>query len=193
MKVSVIINSYFIDNEKPNILKRCMDSFKEADEVIALATIPESKISFADGYNRIVKISTGDFIVVVGDNFTCEGNVRDLCIPNKVTVPNINNIKYPGEWMMAYCMPRNIYKELSKEFGLYDPIFFNGSHWEDTDLWRRTRSKYNIIGVETVNFYKPEKSRTIYNMPNYLNKIEINKTAYANKWGDNSLGPLKPN
>jgi hypothetical protein len=190
MKLSVIINSYFIDDEKPNILKRCMDSMQGADEILALATIPGSNISFAEGYNRIAKLATGDFIMVIGDNFICEGNLKDLCVPGFITVPNINNKPYPNEWMMTFCMPRNIFEDLSKDFGLYDPIFYNGSHWEDTDLWRRARYNHSVIGMPTVNLHKQEgkMGRTIGKIPNHLDRIEINKKAYLDKWGDTTLG-----
>jgi hypothetical protein len=190
MKLSVIINSYFIDDEKPNILKRCMDSMQGADEILALATIPGSNISFAEGYNRISKLATGDFIMVIGDNFICEGNLKDLCIPNFVAVPKINGVNYPEEWMMVYCMPRGIFEDLSKDYGLYDPIFNHGSHWEDTDLWRRTRASHKIVGVPSVHCYKQGNisGRTIGKLPDWLNRIEINKKAYKDKWGDDTLG-----
>lgn len=189
MKLSVIINSYFIDDEKPQILKRCLDSMQGADEVLTLVTVPGSGVSFAEGYNKLAEIATGDFILVIGDNFIVEGNLKDLCVPNFVTVPNINGRPYPYEWMMVYCMPRKIFDEIRKPVGLYDPIFYNGSHWEDTDLWRRVRNNYNIIPMPTVNVVKQEgMGRTIGRLPNHLDRIEINKKAYKEKWGDNDLG-----
>lgn len=190
MKLSVIINSYFIDDEKPSILKRCMDSIKDADEVLALVTVPGSGVSFAECYNRIAKLATGDFIMVIGDNFIVEGNLKDLCVPGFITVPNINGREYPNEWMMTFCMPRDIFEDLSKDFGLYDPIFYGGSHWEDTDLWRRARNSHSVIAMPLVNVIKQEgkMGRTIGKLPNWMNRIDMNKQAYFKKWGDNNLG-----
>ncbi len=190
MKLSVIINSYFIDDEKPQILKRCLDSMQGADEVLTLVTVPGSGLSFAEGYNRIAKLATGDFIMVIGDNFIVDGNLKELCVPGFITVPNINGKPYPHEWMMTFCMPRDIFESLSKEYGLYDPIFYNGSHWEDTDLWRRARNSHSVIPMPIVNVIKQEgkMGRTIGKLPNYLDRIEINKKVYREKWGDNDLG-----
>jgi hypothetical protein len=184
--LSAVINSLFIDDEKPNMLKRCMDSLSTADEVIALVTTPSSKISFAEGYNKIVTQAKGDYIFVLGDSFIAEGDLKDLCIPETITVPNINNKVYPAESMMAYCMPKDILVDISKEFGLYDPIFYKGSHWEDTDLWRRAKKKYKIIGVESVNLNKPVYSRTIGSMHGSISRIDANMIAYRKKWGNNN-------
>jgi GT2 family glycosyltransferase len=185
MKLSVVISSYFIDDQKPGILHKTIESMQGADEILALVTHPKAPMSFAESHNKIASIASGDYIMVIGDNFICQGNLKDLCVPDTITVPQINGIAYPGEWMMVYCMPRVAYEEI----GLYDEIFKHGSHWEDTDLWRRARnSRFPVRGINTVNVIKPSNGRTIGRLPEWLDRIEINKKAYIEKWGDETLG-----
>jgi hypothetical protein len=79
-------------------------------------------------------------------------------------------------------LPRYIYEE----FGLYDMRYNEGSHWEDTDLWRTyTVNNIKIKTIDTVDFNKLSNGRTIYNIPDVKVRIAKNMDEYKKKWGDN--------
>jgi hypothetical protein len=79
-------------------------------------------------------------------------------------------------------MPRNIVQTI----GLYDMRFNEGSHWEETDFWRRLRANnVKITPIEFVNFDKPLKGTSISNIEHHEGRKERNKKLYFEKWGDN--------
>jgi len=182
MKISVVISSYWVDDEKPSLLKRCVDSLVDADEILTLVTFPKASLSFAEAHNRIATLATGDYIIVVGDNAVlAEGSLKDMCIPNTVTSPLINSAPFGASGIVIYCMPRNIYEKV----GIYDPIFYNGSHWEDTDLLRNLyENNIEVKQLETVNFSKSQNGRTIESFSNFEEKRQHNQDVYFKKWKD---------
>lgn len=182
MKISVVISSYWVDDEKPMLLKKCVDSLKGADEILTLVTFPKAPLSFSEAHNRIAKLATGDYIIVVGDNATLvEGKLQDMCIPNTVTSALINYQPFGPTGIVIYCFPRDIYEKL----GLYDPLFNDGSHWEDTDMLRRLyENGVEVLQLGNVNFYKPSNGRTIQTREDFEKKRQHNQDVYYKKWGN---------
>lgn len=181
MKISALVSSLWIDDEKPSILKRCLDSLVGADEILSLVTHDSTPLGFADSWNRLATLSTGDYIVFIGDNnIMTLGNLKELCIPNTVTSPSINggSSEFQG---MVFCMPRNIYNQI----GLYDMKFNYGCHWEDIDLWRRIKeNNIELKVISAVNFNRPQGGRTIDLFPDHIAKKRLNHSLYIEKWGD---------
>lgn len=179
MKVSVVISSYWVDDEKPSILQRCIKSLVGYDELLTLVTTKESPLGFADSWNRISSIAKGDYIMFVGDNnYQTAGNLRELCIPNTVTSPTICHQKQDF-WGMVFCMPR----DLVLKFGPYDMIYNNGSHFEDTDLaLRLEKSGISCVCVDSVNFDRPSGGRTIEADVNFMKKRGINAEIFRQTW-----------
>lgn len=180
MKISVVISSYWVDDEKPKLLKRCVDSLVDADEILTLVTFPKAGMSFAEAHNRIASLATGDYIILVGDNAVLDrGSLKDMCKPNTVTVALINSQPFGPSGIVIFCMPRNIYEKV----GIYDPLFYNGSHWEDTDLLRNLyENEIKVEQLETVNFIKPENGRTIQTRPDFEEKRQHNQDVFFKKW-----------
>ncbi len=103
-----------------------------------------------------------------------------MCIPDTVTFPKLNGRFDALPWI--FCVPKNIYEQI----GLYDMRFNEGSHWEDTDFWRRIRANnIKIAPIEFVNFNKPVNGTSIRHIENSQGRIERNKQLYFEKWGDN--------
>jgi len=181
MKVSALISSFWIDDEKPNILKKCLDSLEGVDEILSLVTHPKSPVGFSLSWNRLSLLATGDYIIFIGDNnIMTKGNLKDMCIPNTVTsaLSNNNDCGFNGT---VFCLPRNIFETI----GLYDLRFNDGSHWEDIDLWRRLKeSNIPMETITTINFDRPMGGRTIDKIDNHLQRKIRNNHLYKIKWGD---------
>jgi len=189
MKVSALISSLWTDNGKPQVLNKCIKKLKGADEILALVTEKNTRLGFSDSWNRIAKISTGDYLIFIGDNnFLQKGNLRDLCIKDTITYPRINNVFIDVPF--TFCVPRNIYEKI----GLYDDIYNKGINWEEIDFWRKVlNSDIKFKGVDSVNFYKPEPARSIKKLSNKSELFDKNKSLYIKKWGDSIRPEIEKN
>lgn len=179
--ISALVSSYWIDDKKPEILKKCLDSLEGADEILSLVTHKKSPLGFADAWNRLATLARGDYLIFIGDNNSLtKGDLKDLCVPDTVTSPLING-RGQEFWGMVFCMPREVYEKI----GLYDMVFNNGSHWEDTDLWRRIkRSGTPLISVPIVEFRRSCGGRTIDADPSSNYKKSINAEIFKRKWNE---------
>ena len=185
MKVSALICSLWVDKNKPQVLYKCINSLKGADEVLSLVTEPSTRLGFADSWNRLAGIATGDYLIFIGDsNVLIKGNLKDLCIPDTVTFPIVNGFFSA----VIFCMPRNIYEQI----GLYDISFNNGVHYEDLDFWRTVlKNEIKYKAIDNVVFYKFIEGRSINKIKNMNNLEELNKSVYIKKWGDTNAPDLK--
>lgn len=177
--ISALVSSYWVDDEKPEILKKCLNSLEGADEILSLVTHKKTPLGFSDAWNRLATLAKGDYLIFIGDNNTLvKGTLDQLCIPGTVTSPLING-QSQEFWGMVFCLPREVYEEL----GLYDMRFNNGSHWEDTDLWRRIKkAEIPLQSVKEVDFYRPSGGRSIDADPRNVDKKSINCELFKDKW-----------
>lgn len=184
--ISALVSSYWIDDKKPEILKKCLDSLEGADEILSLVTHKKSPLGFADAWNRLATLAKGDYLIFIGDNNSLtKGDLKDLCVPDTVTSPLING-RGQEFWGMVFCMPRSIYEKI----GLYDMRFNNGNHWEDQDLWDRLRlANIPRISISSVDFHRPQGGRTIDADPNANYKKSINAEIFKEKWSHENISP----
>lgn len=179
MKLSVVISSLWIDNEKPSILHKCVSSLSGHNELLALVTDSKTPLGFADSWNRVARLATGDYILFVGDNCVLDkGDLKDLCIENTVSSP-VLNFQTQNFWGSVFCMPRNVYEQV----GLYDMRYNEGSNYEDDDLRNRIEKiGYKFRCVVTVQFSKPSGGRTIDANPDKELKKRRNAEIYREIW-----------
>lgn len=179
MKVSVVIASLWNHEHCPNLLNRCMSSLVGADEIITLVNTPDNPIGFSEAFNRVASYATGDFIIPLGHaNYQTSGNLKDLCIENTVTHPNLNGGVHHNPYV--FCIPKNIYQQI----GLYDMIYNDGNHWEETDFWKTVHSKQILTAnISTVNFNKELGGSSMTQIPDIKERVERNRKLYKLKWG----------
>lgn len=109
MQFSLVIPAYTIDEESEEMTLRCIESYRaHVDEVIVSEDggVYSEKLrkqstsylynsenkGFSVNVNRGFRYATGDYIAIVStDTYLIEGNPRDLCVPGKVTSPEIVN------------------------------------------------------------------------------------------------------
>lgn len=108
-KLSLCVPTYTINAELEELAIRCILSYRDqVDEIIVSedsGIFSEDIMGLADTYiynkinagftrnvNKVWKMASGDFVAIVNsDTELHRGNLRDLCIPGKVTSPLIVN------------------------------------------------------------------------------------------------------
>lgn len=130
----------------------------------------KENVGFTKNVNRgwAYALANGaEYVAIVNsDTSLNSGNLRDLCIPDKVTSPKIKG--YNQFWGCFWVTPRS----LSDRFGLLNEKLIN--YYSDTEYSARI-SKY-FVPVESViiNHHGAESVREA----NLLGKMENDKIAY---------------
>ncbi len=177
-KISVVIPYYESDPKKAELLKRCVDSLTDYDELIV---VWNEGIGMTRAVNKGFELARGDFIIMCSDDIILtKGTLKQLCDPDAVTSPMTNN-KKQDYWGTLWCTPRKIYEELG---WCFDPRYADGINYEDTDLWEEFKSrKIPHYCVEEVNIHHPEPGRTLNVMKEKQRKVQLNKNVFFEKWG----------
>lgn len=182
MKLSVVIPHYPRKPEYDSMLKDTVASLKDADEIII-------SISEGTGMGRALNFgfnaASGDFLLMCSNDCKLSaGNLKDLCDPDYITVPN----DVPGQYNQPrsfFCMPRWIWEK----GGNYDEQFVP-AYFEDDDMinrWRRLGVKVKVVhSVEVAHI----PGTTMDALPNRNDIFNVNKVLYLDKWGYNAMyGP----
>lgn len=176
MTTSVIIPHWPLNQELDMLLEHCVRSL-HADEIIVVVN---EGIGFAKAVNQGLRLAHGDYLFVVNnDTVVLAGDIKDMCVPDTVTVPKIHG--QVDEMPRAfYCMPRSVYKLV----GGYDERFEMG-YFEDDDFITRL-SKYEVL-IKTVGTV--EVSHLGGTTMHQLDRdaiFEANKERFYDKWFRNS-------
>jgi len=176
--ISVIICSLITKPEKRDIIKRCVGSLKDADEIIVYAPTNYND-GFCKSWNYAASLASGDSLVFIGDgNIQMTGSLKDLVIEDTVSCPLING-KSQEFWGFVFCVPRDIYEK----HGLYDMIYNEGCHYMDSDLWERYKSLgVPLKSVKTINFHHPTGGATVESSPDFFTRAQINSAIFNERW-----------
>lgn len=164
----------------PNLdvrLDKCLKSLKGYDELVLVLN---DGIGFGKAFNRGFKYATGDYIIAVSNDTVLEkGNLQELCMPDVVTSPMINNVVRDNEfWACFFCWPRNVYESIGgfdESFGL--------AYYEDTDLRERFKqADIPMVGVPTVKVYH-EGGATVKTISNEDENMKIGEKRFIEKYG----------
>lgn len=106
---TIVIPTYSITDELAEMAVRCLKSYKNqcdriivcedgmnySDKLRQLSDVyiyNKQNVGFTANVNRGWKCAEGDFVgIVSSDTYLISGNLRDLCIPGKITSPIIEN------------------------------------------------------------------------------------------------------
>ena len=129
MKISVVIPCYTINKHLEELAIQCALSYREqcyelvvsedsgfySPELMKLSDIyiwGKENIGFTRNVNRGWKNAHGDYVMIVNSDTTLHrGNLNDLCIPGKVTSPEIVSQYIPYLAGPFFCVPKEIAKE----------------------------------------------------------------------------------
>lgn len=127
--LSLVFPTYTINKKLEEFAIRAILSYQDqADEIIVcedggmfsplLMNMATTYIynnenrGFSVNVNRGWKFATGDFVAIVNDDTELrEGNLKDLCIPGKVTSPEIINQYIPYLAGPFWCADKEVTKE----------------------------------------------------------------------------------
>lgn len=138
--ISVIIPHWSLNEELDLLLDHCVKSLT-ADELIVVVN---EGIGFGKAVNQGLRLAHGDYLFVVNnDTVVLAGDLRDMCIPDTVTVPRIDG-QVDDMPRAFFCMPRSVYEQI----GGYDERFEMG-YAEDDDL--HVRLAQGGVPIKTVS------------------------------------------
>lgn len=176
-KVSVIIPYMEINEGKPAVLKRLVDSLRGYDELVISSNWKEG---YAKPINRGLRLAKGDFLVVMNDDIVLsEGSLQDLCDPNYVTSPLIDGREQPF-WGCCFCIPRWVYETVG---GLDER--YRISYFDDDDYINTLRKNdVPMKAVPSVKFLNPSGGgTTLHEFPDHNEFFAENKQKFVEKWG----------
>jgi GT2 family glycosyltransferase len=122
MTLTIGILTYTINDEYRDMTQKCIDSFKNyADELIVVENGGKynweadifvkyiENVGYTKGVNTILELATSDYILFISNDVTLTyGNLKDLCLPNTVTSPNIFPHHESGFSGAIFCVPRTV-------------------------------------------------------------------------------------
>jgi len=129
MKISLVIPTYTITKELEEFaIRACLSYREEVDELIVCedgGLLSQNLLQLADSYlynkdnrgftanvNRGWRYATGDFIMIANsDTSLHQGHLRDLCIPGRVTSPEIISQYVPHLAGSFFCVPKEVTRE----------------------------------------------------------------------------------
>lgn len=188
-KISLVIPTYTLNQDLEELTYDCIDSMRDqVDEVVIsedgggpiyyyladgrvdIYIYHAKNIGFTGNVNRGWKAATGDFVIIANsDTKLLQGDLKDLCIPGKITSPIIVNQGIEGLAGCFFCVP----KEIAKERGMLNETmktYYSDQDYADrtsdifqkvptVQVWHEQMQTVKEAGVEG----KMDEDRDIYN------------------------------
>ncbi len=126
IELSLVVPAYTIYKELEEMTLHCIASYRAyVDEVILVEDggifskelkdasdvyiYYKDNAGFTKNVNRGWEVARGDFVAIVSsDTHLLSGNLRDICVPGKVTSPTIGNQHIPFLAGPFWCTPREV-------------------------------------------------------------------------------------
>jgi glycosyltransferase involved in cell wall biosynthesis len=177
MKTSIIIPFMDAFEGKYEILERCLDSLKGADEVIV---VDNWKAGYAVPINYGLSQATGDFLIVMNDDILqLKGDLHELCDETAVTSPIEDGVKPQKIWGNCFCIPRWVYE---KTGGLDER--YRVSYYDDEDfIFTLEELGIPMKCIESVEFSNPHGGTTLHTFPDHNEFYQENQCKFLHKWG----------
>lgn len=166
-----------INEEKPAVLNRLLDSLVGADEIIVVENWKEG---YAVPINFGLSQATGDYLIVMNDDLVMQkGSLSDMCDPEAVTSPKENGHEQPF-YGNCFCIPRWVYEKVG---GLDER--YRISYFDDDDYINTLRkAKIPMKCKPAVVFENPNGGgTTLHVFPDHQEFFEENKQKFIEKWG----------
>lgn len=176
-KISVIIPFYPVDEEKHEVLKKCVKSLPEHYETIVVWNRREG---YAKAINEGAKCATGTHLLVMNDDVQyLFGDLNSLCEKETVVSPSYNGRTYEYLWGSCFCVPKTVWDSIGGMDERYTISYF-----DDDDLIFSLKNKgYGFKAEPNVVFDHEKPGRTLEAMPDRNEFFEANKQKFLEKWG----------
>lgn len=181
MSISVVIPYYECDEEKKDVLKRCVDSIKgQYDELILVAQPKGAGIGFVPAINKGYELASGDYIIMCCDDVILkEGKLKQLCDPDSVVSAHIEGMPYQDFWGTLWCTPRWVYEKV----GNIDEEYAKGLYYDDNEYYEMIRPIAKPYTNIRVVIDHPQGGRTLEKSKDREAKMEHNKNLFLKKYG----------
>lgn len=179
VKLSIIIPYMEAFPAKREILARCVKSLSGHDELIVVSNWREG---YAKPINKGLAIARGEFLLVMNDDiYQTSGNLKDLCNPEAVTSPLINE-RAQDFWGCCFCIPRWVYEKVGGLDEGYEISYFD----DDDYIMTLKAAGIPMRSVSSVNFANPNGGTTLHTFENHDAFYEANKRRFEEKWKSQS-------
>lgn len=183
MKLSVVIPHHSGISGADRLLHDCINSLHGHDELIVYTN---EGIGYGPAVNLGLELTTGDHIIVCNNDVLLKnGNLRELIVHNKITVPRFDPALKDEEPRAVFCIPKYLYLEIRERYGFFYDERFRIGYWEDDDLIKRIEE----MGIET-QFIENVVFHHVNGGGNTMKKMgeaefyNENKGRFDEKWGD---------
>lgn len=183
----------WVNNVIVSLLQSVSDQYEE------LIIIDDKEENLAKKINKGLKKATGDFFIVSNDDIVVvEGELKDLCVHEKVLSPRIVSDSGSGKAFHAHMwgMSREVYEksigviEGDSDFG--KPGFYEGFHrfyYDDSDYWMKLRSAgFEPELTQSVKVRHDHPATTLATFGNNQSVEQDNRQIFIRRWGNDALG-----
>jgi len=184
-KIVVAIPYWESDPGKRKVLYDCTNSLKGYDSLVVLAG-RQSSLPLA--WNMCLDMAFGmgaDYCIVSNDDVILDkGSLQNLCVPDAVLSPRVNNGVFKIFHAHMFALPKKIFEKV----GRFDERF--RVYWSDTDYAKRLKDAGVSVGIaDSVNILHKEPGRTIGSLAGITEQSD--KEAFVEKWGKEYHDPIK--
>ena len=177
MSIVVAIPYWECDPDKRKVLYDCVNSLKGYDKLLILSgkqpTLPRA-------WNMCLDMAFGmgaDYCILSNDDIILDkGLLSDLCVPDQIQSPKVNN----GIFKVFHAHIFAISKEIWQKIGAFDERFM--LYWSDTDYAKRlVDAGISVVINENVNVIHKEPARTLKHFAGITEQTD--KEKFKEKWG----------
>lgn len=166
-----------IDEAKYEVLERCLDSLKGADEILV---IDNWKSGYSVPINYGLSQATGDYLIVMNDDLILSsGSLDQLCDPEAVISPTIDGREQPF-WGCAFCIPRWVYEKVGGLDERYRISFYDDDDYINILRQANIPMKSQPL-VKMLN--QAGGGRTLHQFPDHNEFFAENRERYKARWG----------
>lgn len=186
--ISLIIPTRWIDNVIVPMLQSVSNQYDE------LIIVDDEWDNLARKINKGLSRARGDYLVVANDDIILvEGNLKDLCQPEKVLSPVVVNGSGKAFHAHLWGMSRGVYEksvgvvEGDSDYGLpgyYEG--FNKVYFDDTDYWMKLEKAGFVPEItHSVKIRHDHPATTISAVGG--GEQEKNREIFVRRWGSDAL------
>lgn len=173
--ISVIIPYWETYPGKKDLLKRCVNSLRDVEVIV----VWNDGMGYAPAINRGCMVANGDYLLVMNDDvYLKSGDLKDLCVPDKVVSPSYDGRTYEFIWGSCFCVPKKIWTDIGGMDERYTKSYFD----DDDLIFTLKKHGHPMISMPSVVFGHDAGS-TMDKLPNRDEIFTENRKRFFDKWG----------
>lgn len=185
MSISLIIPTLRVGNK----LEKALESMKgQYDQLIV---IDDKNANLAVKINKGISQAECEYLVISNDDvLLTKGTLKDLCIKDKVVLPevkgSINKLFHAHMWCMSADVCNKCVGTIEGWSDYGRPGYFEGyfrSYWDDVDYQKKIEAnEIKIIHKKDVEILHDDPAWTLRRFDNNSKAESINETIFNARW-----------